>query len=400
MSSKQVLICDDDQWTRQRWQRSLRDYFEQAEMEFKVYMLEPAGISKALDALEARRAQARSTGIADKFPIDEAKKVDEADVFIIDFDLFQLEDPGYITGENLAYLSRCYSGCGLIIAVNQFEEGRNVFDLTLSGHLETFADLHLGDPQLFNAGLWAEPWEGFRPWAWPLLPLALEKFKQRVRDLRDHLDQSIFEFLELTDLEKSLPRSALEFVARTDEPCEVSFTKFVTESGNGLKRKDMPFSRESIAQIAAARLAKWLEYVLLPGQDILVDAPHLISRYPSLVEGKSKDINAWNKTASFGTFEEVGLDHATIEDFRFKRDEWLSRPAWFWKGVSNCSDVAEVADPWSTDRPGFVFCEDISCFAPEEQARGFDTGLLSPNARRFIKGVDEVEYIPRARFSL
>ena len=401
MSDRKVLICDDDERAEKRWRDKLQRRFDQLGIEFEALILEPADILGALESLGRRRALSRENkGLANEFPSDGAGKLDEADIFVIDFDLFRLEGLSHVTGEMLAYLARCYSGCGLIIAVNQFEEGRNMFDLTLSGHPETFADLHVGDPQLDNAGLWAEPWEGFRPWAWPLLPLAMEKFEQRVRNLGDHLDKPVLEFLGLADLERRLARSVLEFPIKSDKPREVTFRDFVTTSRNGLRRRDKPFSRESIAQIAAARLGKWLDSMVLLGQDTLVDAPHLISRYPSLVQGDSKDIDAWNETASFGGLEGLGLHHATIEQFRFQRDEWLSRSVWFWGGVSGCEDIAEVADPWSTDRPDFVFCEDVSRFLPRDQAREFVADLPSPFVRRFAKGLADIEYVPRPRLFL
>ncbi len=55
-------------------------------------------------------------------------------------------------GHRLAYLARCYSDAKYIVVLNQF--GENRFDLTLRGHPEAHADLHIGLRQATNAGLW------------------------------------------------------------------------------------------------------------------------------------------------------------------------------------------------------------------------------------------------------
>lgn len=94
-------------------------------------------------------------------PLIESTDVDEADVIVIDYDLLLYSDEGDTTGSRLAYLLRCFSKCGLIVVLNEY--GTNSFDLSLRSPSEGFADLHLGDAQIGNPGLWTGSFEGYRP---------------------------------------------------------------------------------------------------------------------------------------------------------------------------------------------------------------------------------------------
>ena len=132
----------------------------------------------------------------DDFPADKAQAIDQADILIVDYDLLELKSDYYQTGEGVAYLARCYSDCGFIVALNQFDR-RVTFDLSLepNGFHNSFADLNISSQLLGSSGMWNEPWEGFRPWFWPLLPQALHKFEARCRSLQEDMEQKILEFL-------------------------------------------------------------------------------------------------------------------------------------------------------------------------------------------------------------
>lgn len=144
----------------------------------------------------------------------------------------------------------------------------------------------------------------------------------------------------------------------------------------------------------------------------MVDAPHLVSRFPSLLTGEVNKRAAWNKTASFRGMSDLGIQYRRIAEFRFGKQDWLSRPAWFWKRLSNFDKIAEVADPWSGARPNQAFCEDVSSFLPREATREFVADLPSPFVRRFVvdksskegqkyaKDLSGIDYVPAVRFSL
>jgi len=407
MRKQKILIYDDYSGTVARWKDEL-DSIEDVKKHFDVLGVGRNTFEEIVSGLERRRRDAR------KNPAwGSTNDLDSAGILILDYDLLDPKKGTYLTGESVAYLARCYSRCGLIIGLNQF--GENPFDLTLRGHPESYADLNLGGRQIANPGLWGDRWIRFRPWSWPLLPQAHEAYKRRVKQLMGHLDEPVLSFLGFPEeIAKILPRSAAEFVAGTKRPEQTTFRDFVmaSKSMNGLRRKDKPLDEESIARIAAARVAKWLERLVLPGQDILVDAPHLVARYPSVLRGERKTLESWNATASLENASKLGMDYRKIETFRFKKADWLSRPAWFWHGVSNFPKIAEVMNPWSVDRPDFAFCEDISRFLPRDAAREFVADvsssfvrrfLVNPNSkdgRAFAGALKAVDYRPMVRLSL
>ena len=170
------------------------------------------------------------------------------------------------------------------------------------------------------------------------------------------------------------------------------------KSGNGLRGRDKKASDEMMGRVAAARISKWFERLVLPGQEIMIDAPHLVSRYPSLLQGDPSDVETWNKTANFERFDRLGLEIKKIEDFRLKKDFWLSRPVWFWEKLSDFSEIKEVSEPWERKPTDFLFCEDSSCFYKREDCREFraDVELYT---QRFLRSESfkGVEYRPKVR---
>lgn len=355
-----------------------------------------------LEHLKRRRDDLREYGEWD----DEGTTLDEAGIFIVDYDL--VERTPFLTGEEIAYLARCFSKCDLIVGVNQFR--KNDFDLTLRGHPWSFADLNINvtdrNSQLSNLNLWGEYREGFHPWHWPTLPQYQRDFGKRVQDVRQNLDTPntpIWRVLGFPPEQfEILPRSIVQFLGGKD-PAETTFRDFVVGSGNGLRPKDAErgdrTSCDVIARIGAARISKWLERLVLPNQTILMDAPHLISQYPSLLDGDVTDIAAWNATARRTSYDGLGLKVSLIEQFRLQKEYWLSRPAWFWDGLRKCEEILEVREPWKAERPDWVFCEDASRFYAEG-CREFVTDTEPPFSRRFIRCFDNFEYGPHVRFSM
>ncbi|MBC8508753.1 MAG: hypothetical protein H8D34_28180 [Chloroflexi bacterium] len=400
MTKKKILICDDSPEVG----RSLKSGIERigvvGEHFEKPILAGKKELERAVKALEKRLKLARASKIDDYPDDDAAKFIDEADLLVIDYALFNLDTS--VTGERIAYLARCYSKCGIIIALNQYPPYvEEYFDLTLRGHLESYAGLNIPSDSLMNSGLWEEPWSGFRPWSWPLLPQAIDKLENRVSELSEHLGDKILEYLGFKGTKAlTLPRSMVEFLSRA-KPEETTFQEFVDSerSGNGLRgNKERPINDEAIARIAAARIGSWLEYSVLPGQDILVDAPHLISRFPSLLGENTQDIGGWNRTASFN--ESLLKLDPILEPCQFKKKAWLSRPAWFWNELRDNENIEEVKNPWTIRRPDHVFCEDISKFDARDNTREFVADLNSPYSRRYVKKMQNIQYTPIVRFSM
>jgi len=285
------------------------------------------------------------------------------------------------------------------VGVNQF--GDNTFDLTLRGHPESFADLNIGSKHLHCPGLWQDAWKEFRPWHWPLLPQAVESFERRIEELAPAMDQPILSWLQFPPVAAQLlPRDTTQFIAKSTPPAQTTFAQFVEESGNGLRGRRDRTSREGKIRIAAARISKWLERLVLAGQDILVDAPHLCARYPSLLKASSRTAATFDRTASFGKIDTLGIHYPKIAKAAFPKPNWISRPAWFWPTLSSLDSIEEVKEPWKSKQPDLAFCEDISRFKPKAACHEFVADLPSPFARRYAARVSGVDYRPDVRFSL
>jgi hypothetical protein len=397
-----VLICDDDQGNVDRWKdrltmlASVRDGFQ---------LVGKADFKSEVDVLEQRRGRAREG----KSSVVEQTIFDDAEILIVDFDLIALGGEQYLTGETVAYLARCYSECGVTLVLNQF--GTNTFDLTLRGHPESFADLNIGSEQVANGGLWDGIVDGFHPWSWPVLPNLLASFRRRVAMLASGgLDEPIVEVLGIPPHVVSLlPRKAVEFVGG-DVPLEqVTFRTYVT--GAALRRKDILPDDEAIARVATSRIGKWCERLLLPEQDLIVDAPHLVLRYPSLLGADWTDHASWDRLTDLRQDRQWRGSSNAISPFQVASD-WFYRPVWLGRGVGGLHDLPEVTDPWSIPDTGLVFCEDLSRFLPHVAGREFVADLESPNVRRFVADPDaeavghiraelqKIEYRPAVRFSL
>ena len=420
-----ILIYDDEDGRTEGFKSKLEDGLDAADQgeNFNVVSLDRDKFRNAIKALEQRRIDFRKQKeiYLGESCENNAEEIDNASIFIIDYDLLRSSEEGEeeeefftgsLTGEIVAYLVRCFSKCRLIVGLNQY--GSNPFDLTLKGDLDSFADLNLGEYQLDNPYLWKSDWEdsrqGFRPWSWPNLCDLLWNFDERVEEVQGNLNKPISEFLNFDrELFQLLPREIVEFIGKLEkkEHFQTTIREFVTESGNGLRLKDKiglgnDINDHVLARVGVVRISKWLEYLVLPEQDILVDAPHLVLRYPSLITDEREKIETWNKTAQLIDHDKLGLNTELIEPYRFEKKHWISRPVWFWDKLRECERIREIIEPWLTIKPDWVFCEDASYFYNRECCREFLADTASPFTQRFVKyfDEDEVDYRPRVRFSL
>jgi hypothetical protein len=329
--------------------------------------------------------------------------LDTADIFVIDYDLLS-EDPNSfssemaLTGERISYLARCFSTCGLIVGINQFP--LMDFDLTLKGHLDSYADLNITDRCLGNPGLWGKETDSFRPWYWPNLIGFLDDFGHKIQDIQSGLDNPIYQVVGIpVEIFENLPRSIGSFLGK--QPIEITPKNFVCASGNGLEKKDEKLSdNAALSRIAAARISKWIERWILPGQDILIDAPHLVSRFPSILAGDVNKKSTWDSTATFACFDKLGLKVDLIDQYRLKKSYWASRPVWFWEKIRELETIDEVREPWNTVFPDWFFCEDTSRFVSKELVEEFVAEIETPYSRRYLEHKEEYGYDPLYRISL
>jgi len=392
-----VRIYDDERNLADQWAQGLKALAYQ-DKGLDVAILADKQFAADMDKLMERRRAWREHGRWET----EDVAFDDLDVLVIDFDLFDAKPAGsqsFATGEQVAYMVRCFSTCRFVIGMNLPLYRENGFDLTLRGHAESYADLNIGSKQLSNPGLWTAHVEHFRPWHWPIVPRYLADVSKRITDVREGLDSPIYEVLGIpAEQFVRLPRAIGEFLGA--EPEKATFRDFVVGSGNGLLPKDEPKQGEDgdpevLARIGAARIAKWVERRLLPGQDILVDAPHLISRFPSLLHTPSDSIDDWNAAIALEDAKASRIDASIVDQFRLRKQHWLSRPMWFWDRIRECESIKEVREPWTAQLPEWVFCEDASQFSADFQE--FRADVDSPYSLRYIRRFDKVDYRPQTR---
>lgn len=396
MIRPRVVIFDDETERLQKWKQCLENSRDVAS-QFEIGAFTHEEFLVGLRQLAVRQDNARTSGR----PFDGQDCIfDDVDILIVDFDLNCLgegtEKEGRvdITGEEVIYRVRCFSRCKVVVTLNRREERRS-FDLTLRGFAGSLADAHIPSTEIANPGLWSDVWSGFRPSYWPRLDRLAQNFSERKQHLlnSDNLNRPIVELLGFdNDVLDLLPRYMAEYLT-PDELMSASVSSFVFDSGNCLRRKDIPVrvgrsacDPEWIAQIAAARLAYWLEQVVLPAQDVLVDLPHAVDRFPSLFDGANPDV-----TASVSDWKVLPVNEDVLEKALFKNTFWLSRPVWWWAQLSADERLPEVSKPWTVSFSDSLFCEDFSRFIPSKQTREFLADVVSSFDRRRVVDKEEIE---------
>lgn len=411
MDSINITVYDDVLEIAQGWASKIQDACSGANVD-SATREDFESLLKEIN--RRRRAWRAEPDVVDRVG---SHPIDDADVVVVDYDLFQFAAPLDATGSRIAYLLRCYTRCGVIIVLNQF--GINVFDLSLGQPTQGFADVHLGNVQIGNVGLWKAQFEGYRPWYWPVVTDITADFERCVLDVQKNLDEPIVSFLGLERVIDWIPRRARRFLSRRKEIERVTFREFVETSVGGVTGRDKLIP-EQIARVGAARIRLLLNAMIIPDQYCLVDAPHLASRLPSVIAREGNDMAMWNRlcVATNDEIDDLVIDH--LERYRFKRHHWLWRPAWFWPEIRKDEGFAEVQAPWTQRDVDWVFCEDLSQFVPVEYAQQFQALVAPPFTSRFLfdrKSADAreylrqsgsgkpdvlsgVEYVPEAAFSL
>ncbi len=387
---KRILVHDDDKVLVKGYVRKLQNLKALRE-DFDVEPLDVTAFRDEMSILAGRQRAMRDG----KRTYSEKSLLDTADVFVVDFDLLQSDTDSVWTSEIVAYLARCFSTCGLIVGLNL--PNCHEFDLSLRGNLTSYADLNIVSKHLSNERLWdGSLADSFRPWYWPKLLDYIEAFEKKTKDVEENLNKPILNALGFEDITKMLPRTVTEFIDGKSMQ-KTTFRQFVRDSSNALHRRDRNPDVKTICKIAAARVSKWIERRVLPGQNIVVDAPHLISRYPSLLKGKHSMLKTWNGCAMFAHAEELNLNHALIREFQHSKPYWFSRPVWFWRKLAELVGIKEVSAPWQKERLQFRFCEDASRFYDKRVCKEFVAEVDSPYNRRFARLFHDVDYQPRVR---
>jgi hypothetical protein len=400
-----IVICDDDE-TRARddWVERIVETLS-PHYEVNLRVLSTYELASTLEALEARSAHARRPAVDLRKADDMAAVVDAAEILVVDYDLTpdppssgQGDARGQLirselrsqTAESVAYLARCYSSCGTILIVNQTFRERT-FDLTMTRFADSRAEVNVSQQDVASPELWIGEGDNFHPWSWPVLAEAASLLNRRV-ELVD-LDAAVLESLGLLPLETS-GLDIRQLDALGDSPVEATFREVATLPELGLIGKDEAIDDDGLKRVAAAGVGRWLDFVVLGSQNVLVDAPHLITRFPSLLPGDPNDVASWNAVVRADS--EI-VNNELLLSASIPACDWFFKPTWFWASLASNTAIGEVGRPWTTASYEWVFCEDISRFENFDEAREVRTDLPGPYSRRFVANRPAVQYVPKGR---
>lgn len=390
-----VLVCDDESRRTTSLRGRLRSRLS-ALIDIDILPLSVDGFMDAIRGLEIRQRAARDGREAEQAG---SHPFDDIDVLFVDYDLLKLDESGGAqSGERVCYLARCYSTCGVIVGYNQFTY-HSSFDLTLRGHIRSFADINISMDMAASTGLWSDSFTGFRPWYWPILTQSYERMSRLTEAIADRLASSILSTLgfDNDEMYRLFTTEQLELLSPKIDPRRATFESFLHDSPIALRPRDEPWTSDAAARIAVARIMKWLERAVLPHQNILVDAPHLVSLFPSLI-GPPHTEERWNTTCQLTVpANDLGFDTDRLSAYRFAAGDWLSRPAWLWPAIATDSSIDEVQDPWAERPDRLVFCEDVSRFRRRTTAREFLAEVAPEFNRRYIQKLKGVDYLPDVR---
>lgn len=402
-----IVLFDDDADRIKTWREKLESVPGLRERA-TIFAPEPEQFAQVFEALKERQFRARGEAVTGD---DNAKILDDADIVIVDFDLTpargrsQSMAPEALRtlkgsfGDTFAYLTRCYTHAGYTVVVNQTFY-QSTFDLTMREFEFSYADLNITHSDLSNEGLWfgARARGSFRPWHWPRL-LDGGAFIQSLAD-RIELGAPLLETLGLDDPDvyDLFDPQQLEVIGRADrnsDPRTATFKSLTdADSPFGLLSQSEEPDEAALKKIAATALTHWLERVVIPAQNILVDAPHLAQRRPHLVRGDStpERLDRLADLSPDARMDDV-LDLDALAVAATKASDWTMRPVWLWPRCPR--------GPIPEDQ--IVFCEDGSFFVPIDEAQEFRSELPGPFKARFVAEIDTqggfpVDYRPDSRF--
>lgn len=407
-----ILICDDDGERVQEWAHRVVA-IDKVASQYQVANLTPTELAGAFMGLTRRKSEARSQP-ADMEPwSDEVlRKVDGARILVVDHDLtptaYQsqpeaaLEDLSGKSGNQFAKLARHYSRTGLIVLVNMDVQG-STFDLTMMRFAESFADLNITDQDIDRRTLWlgeiAAETSEFRPSHWPMLIHGPNHVERALKAFE--LDDGV---LRCLGLDGDVVLSAFEGTqldSLGDDPVGATFRDIARAPSLGLDIKDAQPNEGLLKRIAAYGVVRWLNTQVLPGQNVLVDLPHLLERLPKVMTSETfEQLRA--QTLNFTTIDEAVAQVPRLEALSNAVPpvcSWLPRPVWLWPEVEQL-ETQDANESWSEST---VFCEDDSQFHDLNEAREFEAGVPGPYSQRFVRVVsgdglgDPVSYQPRNR---
>lgn len=376
-----VLILDDEYDRALGWKATVSDYIDG---DVTVFTREE--VSQVISELHAARLKSRAGVYA------EVSAISEYDLLIIDYDLLGLETENaaaWSTGAEVAYAARLMCPIGPIVVVNQF--GTSSFDLTMKRTIASYADFDVGSTQITARGLWSSNgFNDFRPWSWPNLNVEASRFKSMYELIKENLDKSVISFLafDLQDFEApNFLSHEMAGLLGIKQGSEISFRELAKKvsgvSVYNILEKDQAIvdsmPDEQLARLATCIVWRWLEKVVLPSQLVIIDLPHLVSRFPWILSSSS-DLGAWEELRTLGTPQGLieGLDECLYD-----HQDLFSRPVYWLEKVRRTFPMPDEFE--ISETPDLVFCEDSSSFVARDDAVSFPSDLAGFDNERWVK---------------
>ena len=347
------------------------------------------------------------------------KLISGFDVLCIDYDLRTLNGHQWLTADSLAGLVRVFTNCPCVIVLNR--PPRTAFDLTMLAGWDGPADLQVPQVSITRPEFWTADVKSqagaFRPWSWLRKRNARARSEKRIEALRkvDWKEANVFDFLDISDIAKSrLSQRAIGALSPSiSSEQRLTLHDFIISGMRVLlpdscvKLQDAYGGDDKVYEVAiralAFDLARWFREQLVAGQDIYVDMPHLIARCPWLLgPDKIADLSEWN--GSINSLDRVFEREPWLAEYLVNQSYWGDRECFDWPRLQSDPRLSSGAAILSQiELPSFVFQEDSSCFAEDEESEGYLADFGNLWDRRYIrKNRDDVDanYGPLIRLAL
>ncbi len=327
------------------------------------------------------------------------KKLESADLIFVDYDLRRTTfEGGLINGELVAQLIREFVKAGPIVSVDRRQIP--VFELSFRHPLDTYADFMLHVDDLKVKGLWGGGPRGYDPWYWPNLVETSRNFEKRVEFAANHFDEEVVPSL-------GFPQDVIPILPAEDSRLGIDFREatFADVAKSWLPPLEVKTGKtvapDCLHRIGASVVGRWLQSVVLPPQDFLIDAAHLVRHCPGLLHGEATASNL-ARLAQKRTDAPVPLDTGKLRRHRFPHEHefWLDRPVWWLSSILQDRGIEDIREPWNKKPLKLEFAEDASRFwNPSDMARYESEGFFATRYVRGVKAFPDVQYVPANRLA-
>jgi len=413
-----ILVVDDHADIEEQNIKYIQQAISETKGDAQVLCLDRARVQGLIDIIERVDPSAEGTNLSTL--LDDLKEFQDYDILFLDYRLREFEDHPWLAAEDLAGVIRAFGGVRQVVILNRFHEVD--FDLGMTGWGRTSADLHINGRFIRNAGLWSLPDAGdqgieisrFRPWYWPTLGRAVRDTRTCCLEL-ENLDLKTARVLTHLGFNPqrsaALTHSALGVLnPLSKSPEDTSFAEFLLHGCTGVDEEIRKFLwshindanvKPAACRVIVSELRRWLTFLVLGPQDVVIDPPHLAQRMPWLLDGPIGDLSTWNATVGLDDLQ--GFRTELIEKYRHTaKEHWFSRVVLWARDIQADESIDEAFRKFAADEsPDAAFQEDFSRFAPTDMSAEFTAAFNSIWTNRFISStaLDEsaIVYAPKVR---